>query len=459
MRKILVMLMAVVLFSSTALAGGIMTNTNQSASYVRLLARDASLGIDAVYFNPAGLTSFNNGFYLSLSNQTVMQNREITNENPLLNSSVYEGKVMAPLFPSVYAVYKYDRLAFSFGFNPVGGGGGAEYENGLPSFEAPVASLVPLLQPFGVTGYRNDIYFEGSSIFFAGQLGVSFALTDMISVFGGGRYVMANNTYNGYLKNIEVNTPIGWMKPGDYLRAIAPTLPPAQQPIVIGTASVLDSQTADAEVDAKQTGNGFTPVIGFSLIPSERFNIGIKYEFKTKLELENETAVDGTGMFPDGEKTRSDMPAMLSVGAGFRPVDGLNLTGGVHYYFDKDADYGRALPNEELMDNNYMEFALGAEYNITPELLFSIGYLRTQTGVNELYQNDLSHSLNTNSVGLGGMYSITPNLDINLGFLYTMYEDDEISINYGEGIGSHTESYARNNMVFAIGLDLKIPVR
>ncbi len=195
MSKIFVMLMAALLLSSVAFAGGIMTNTNQSASYTRMLARDASLGIDAVYFNPAGLTNFNNGFYLSLSNQTVIQNREITNENPLLNSSFYEGKVLAPLFPSIYAVYKYDRLAFSFGFNPVGGGGEAEYKRGLPSFETPIASLVPLLNgfipvenpedhPFPVTGYQNDIFFKGSSTFLAGQLGVSYAVTDIISVFG-----------------------------------------------------------------------------------------------------------------------------------------------------------------------------------------------------------------------------------------------------------------------------------
>jgi len=453
------MLMAAVLLSSAAYAGGIMTNTNQSASYVRMLARDASLGIDAVYFNPAGLTSFNNGFYLSLSNQTVMQNREITNENPLLKNSVYEGKVFAPLFPSVYAVYKYDKLAFSFGFNPVGGGGGAEYERGLPSFETPIASLVPLLSPFGVTDYRNDVFFEGSSIFFGAQLGVSYALTDMISVFGGGRYVMANNTYSGYLRNIEVSTPFGWMKPGDYLRAIAPGAPPAQQPVILGTAAVIDEQTADAEVDAKQSGSGFTPIIGFSFKPSDRFNVGIKYEFITKLELENETTVDGTGMFPDGAKTNNDMPAMLSVGAAFKATPKLNIAGGVHYFFDKSADYGKSLPNDQVIDDNYLEFALGFEYNLSPEFLVSLGYLRTQTGVNEKYQSDLSHSLNTNSIGLGGQYSITNNIALNLGFLYTMYEGDEITINYGTGIGEHKESYIRNNMVFALGIDFKIPVR
>jgi hypothetical protein len=60
---------------------------------------------------------------------------------------------------------------------------------------------------------------------------------------------------------------------------------------------------------------------------------------------------------------------------------------------------------------------------------------------------------------LGGRYSVTRNIDLNLGFLYTIYEGDEISINYGTGIGTHTESYKRTNMVFAFGLDFRIPVR
>ena len=144
MRKIFVMLMAVALFSSAAFAGGIMTNTNQSASYVRMPARGASLGIDAIYFNPAGLTQMKDGFYLSLNNQVISQKREINSTliSPFgFNDNDYNGTVSAPLFPGIYAAYKMNRFAFSFGFNPVGGGGGAEYENGLPSFEAPFSGL------------------------------------------------------------------------------------------------------------------------------------------------------------------------------------------------------------------------------------------------------------------------------------------------------------------------------
>ena len=56
-----------------------MTNTNQSARFTRMLCRDATLGIDAVYYNPAGLNRLEDGFYLSLNNQTIGQTYTIGN--------------------------------------------------------------------------------------------------------------------------------------------------------------------------------------------------------------------------------------------------------------------------------------------------------------------------------------------------------------------------------------------
>lgn len=451
MRKIFVLLIAAGI-SASLFAGGIMTNTNQSASYIRMLARDASLGIDAVYYNPAGLTSLSDGFHLSLNNQSIFQNRSIRNDFALLNQNEFKGSVSAPMFPSIYAAYKTGKLAFSFGFNPVGGGGGAVYEDGLPSFEANVAGLVPMLSGAGVTGYRNDIYFEGSSIFFGGQLGVSYEISEILSLYGGARYVMANNSYEGYLKDIEVNTPAGWMRPASYLRnVIAPLQTGMEQAVTLATADALDVATADVEVDAIQKANAIAPVLGVSIKPSEQFNIGIKYEFLTKLELENETNVDGTGMFPDGEKTRSDMPAMLSVGAAYQATPQLNLSGGIHYYFDKSADYGKSLPNDELIDNNYIELAFGLEYSVTSDLLVSGGYLRTQTGVKEAYHSDLSHSLSTNNFGLGGRYAINDMIAVNLGFLMSFYDEDSRS--YNIATIPVNETYNRDNMVLAIGLD------
>jgi long-chain fatty acid transport protein len=68
MRKLLTSI-ASMLITGSIIAGGLVTNTNQSASWVRLPARNASVGIDAAYFNPAGLMKLENGFHLSVSNQ------------------------------------------------------------------------------------------------------------------------------------------------------------------------------------------------------------------------------------------------------------------------------------------------------------------------------------------------------------------------------------------------------
>ncbi len=461
MRKLFVLLIAAGFSANMAYSGGIMTNTNQSASYIRMLARDASLGIDAVYYNPAGLTSLRNGFHLSLNNQTILQNRSIRNDLNLLNHNEFEGKVTAPLFPAVYAAYKAGNLAVSFGFNPVGGGGGAVYEDGLPSFEADVAGLVPMLEAYGVSGYRNDINFEGTSIFYGGQLGVSYAINEVLSFYGGARYVIANNSYEGYLRNIQVNTPAGWMRPGSYLRdVVAGMQSGTERDITLATADIIDAATADTEVDAVQKGSAITPVLGLSIRPSEQFNIGIKYEFITKLELENKTTVDGTDMFPDGAKTRSDMPAMLSIGAGYQATPQLNFSAGFHYYFDKSADYGKTIDgipvsNKDVIDNNFIELAFGLEYNITNSLLVSGGYLRTITGVNESYHSDLSHSLSTNNFGVGGKYAINDMISVNLGLLMSFYDEDSRNYIMQLEIGDFpvSEAYNRDNMVFAVGLD------
>jgi len=206
MRKILT-LIAGTLVTGTLIAGGLVTNTNQSASWVRLPSRNASIEADAVYYNPAGLMKMENGFHFAISNQTIFQTREITSDYSYLHSGSYEGSVKAPLFPSVAAAYKLDKFAVSFGFNPVGGGGGATYETGLPSFEMSIADLVPATYAngFGTTDYSADIFFEGSSIYFGYQANVSYKINDMISVAAGFRLVTAKNTYNGYLRDISIN--------------------------------------------------------------------------------------------------------------------------------------------------------------------------------------------------------------------------------------------------------------
>lgn len=537
MKKLLTIFSSA-LITGSLFAGGLVTNTNQSATWVRMPSRNASVETDAVYYNPAGLMKLNNGFHFSLNNQTVFQKRTIESTYPYLNSGTYEGKITAPFFPSIYAVYKLDKLAFSAGFIPVGGGGGATYEDGLPSFEMSQSDLVPALSAkLGATAYKMDVYFKGSSTFFGFQGGVSYKINDWISVAAGARYVSAKNAYEGFLRDVQVNTAAGWTDASTIMTGIAGqattaatstsaiitavpqaaglTLPQAEAATIIthtqrlalegaltgfGSPITVTIAQADAvfkgaakgygnkatilsdqEANAEQTGSGITPFFSINISPIENLNIAIKYELATKLELENKTTKDlTTGFlnedptkpitrFPNGAKIRSDMPAMLTIGAELKLSKFFKVCAGGNYYFDKTADYGHYvdltpqnstdyvvhIDNSEIIDNNGMSIQAGVEVALTEKLLASAGYVYANQGVNSMYQSDLTYGLATQTIGAGGAFLITDKIKINLGGSITIYKDDSKDVNHYLGNLNllPTETYKKSSLVLGLGLD------
>jgi long-chain fatty acid transport protein len=209
--KKLTFLAALFMLSSFAIANGLLTNTNQSAQFTRMMSRNASLEIDAVFFNPAGIVKLKDGWHFAVSNQTILQDKSVYCGFPLLNDGNYNGTVTVPAFPTAFAAFKKEKWAFSFGFGPNGGGGSAEFDRGLPSFEIPISKVVPGLAglsqispALSVTGYDADLYFTGSSVFWGFQLGAAYEINEMFSVFAGVRYMPAKNVYQGSIKNIQL---------------------------------------------------------------------------------------------------------------------------------------------------------------------------------------------------------------------------------------------------------------
>ncbi len=223
MKKFASILLGGLLLSGTVFAGGIVTNTNQSAAWARYYSRYAITEIDGVYFNPAGLSKLNDGFHFSINNQSIFQTQTISNDLSYLTYGPdYVGDVKAPIFPSIYGAFKTGKFTISVGFNPIGGGGGATFDTGLPSFE--LMSGVALLANLNENGiptsqYSSNTYFEGTSIYWGIQAGLTYEINDMFSVFAGARYVSAVNTYNGYLKDLSVNPVAPPINNGEMIRA------------------------------------------------------------------------------------------------------------------------------------------------------------------------------------------------------------------------------------------------
>ena len=73
MKKIVLSLIAFTMTSVSAIAGGILTNTNQSVLFLKNPARDAAIGLDGVYSNPAGVAFMPEGFHVAFNWQYAHQ--------------------------------------------------------------------------------------------------------------------------------------------------------------------------------------------------------------------------------------------------------------------------------------------------------------------------------------------------------------------------------------------------
>ncbi|WP_315582049.1 hypothetical protein [Prevotella jejuni] len=219
-------------------AGGLLTNTNQNIAFNRNFARVGAIGIDGVYFNPAGVAFLDQGFHLSLNFQNVYQTRQITSafsvpafantpyEYPFtLNggdktdgSKFYEGKASVPILPSFQVAYNKDKWSFQAGFGLTGGGGKASFNEGLPSIERQIAILPALInqqlptfstllgqQETPATSYSMQSYMSGHQYNFGLQLGVAYKINENLSVFGGARFNYIYNKYEGNITNISAD--------------------------------------------------------------------------------------------------------------------------------------------------------------------------------------------------------------------------------------------------------------
>ena len=82
MKKKVLLGASLLMATNLAFAGGLLTNTNQNASFLRNPSRNAVIAIDGVYSNPAGIAFLPEGFHLSLSWQGAWQKRQITSTAP-----------------------------------------------------------------------------------------------------------------------------------------------------------------------------------------------------------------------------------------------------------------------------------------------------------------------------------------------------------------------------------------
>ncbi len=474
--------------SGTALAGGILTNTNQNVAFLRNPARDGAIGIDGIYSNPAGVAFMDEGTHLSINWQAAWQTRTIETTNPVFTMSKdfngqpqrYEGKASAPFLPSVQAAYNKGKWSLQFNFSVTGGGGKCEFANGLGSFEGAVGQIAAGLNQFGVmaglpnpricNGYDCNSYMQGKQYYFGFTMGAAYKVTDNFSVYGGIRVLYGSATYKAKIDNIKVitdATPEG-VDFGQYYDQLKPYIDAAAQ--VSPAAKKLqavESYREGVNLQSDQSGVGFAPILGADL-KLDKFNFAVKYEFRTKMNMENKStvkeahAIDAVNVFRDGTSIREDQPSLLAFGVQYTPVECVRINAGYHHFYDKAAKKTYYKMNEagvstrydnknDMLANGTNEYLGGAEWDITKKLTASAGFQITRYGNTDEYINDISFVVDSWSYGLGVKYKVTDKIAINAAYFKTCYDDYTTAVD-ANGVQN---SFTRSNRVGAIGVDIK----
>ncbi len=442
MRKFSLIGIAMLIVSIPTFAGGLLTNTNQHAAFLRMLSRGATTEIDAALSNPAGLAFLpQDGFYAALSIQSAFQTRNIDASCEGLGlNKYYEGKASAPIIPSAFAAYKKGDWTISGFFGITGGGGKASFNDGLPMFDAMV---IGGLGSKGIPGnaYTLNSYMDGKQYIYSLQLGLTYKVTDWLSAFAGGRMNYFTGGYQGALNASSAT--------------ILPS--PAGGTLPVGTELI------GIDLDCSQTGWGFTPVIGLDA-KLGKLNIGVKYEFKANLNIENDTKANSLRMigapeseledYKHGVNTPNDIPSMLSVAAAYEFLPVLRASVEYHFYDDKSA--GMANGKQKFLTKGTNEYLAGIEWDIIKRLTLSGGVQFTDYGLSDDYQSDTSFSCDSYTLGFGAKVMLSERANLNVGYMWTTYEDyTKNSKNYnGTGL-SGTNVYSRTNKVFGVSLDYR----
>jgi len=409
---------------------------NMSAKWIRSNARNAALnGADIVNYNPAGLVKLNDGFHISLNNQTLFRNPQHSfTISPLIGEQSYEQDGADPFLPSLYFAFKKGKWALSSGVYVTGGGASADYPDGSINTNLMGYNFMAQTNATYNTGYTslNDQSLKASSYYMAIPLNLSYLITDKLSVSIGGRYIIANN-----------NTKAG----------------------MTFANSTVGAPDSPISIDYKNEARGFGGTIGVNYSASERLNLAIHYETKVKLEFE---AKDNKGtvktLIPDGTKSNRDLPAVLYTGASYKLTDKFTAALDFNYYFQKGADWGKtadpstgnSLETSSVAGNCY-HAALGLSYQLLPKLLVSIGgkYIHFDYSEQNLYYTQLGAyeavKYDNFNLGIGAGYSITEKIQIDLGIGRTFWKDKNIKSVLASGMPVDITNKA---YVIAVGVDI-----
>lgn len=415
MKKSLIILS--LLASANAFAGSIDYLAQQDAEYFAHPAMIAKIGVSGAYYNPAGTAFLEDGLYIQLNSQTLFKNYEMQTE---INKKLsHESDHPSAFVPSLQMVKKEGDRSYFLHAGAAAGGGTVKYKNGISAFEV-IGQEIEKGLPGSDVEYLNGSTVNGTSYYINTTFGVAQKITPKFSIAGGARLIYAMRELDGTAN----------------YKLYAGKVLPDKIPDVNKTGNVR------VDIDSERTGWGVGGVFGFHYQPTEKLNIGFKYETEVELNLDADGKVDTTSnntIFDKAgitngidqkleahsviaewlEDDRRNLPAMMALGISYELTDRITLLTSGNYYFIKDANRNGCYEN---YDNGY-EISVGVDYKLNDKWTLMAGYQYTDTGANERTYKDTDFALDADMYGLGVKYTPDETKEFIVSYAYVDYKN------------------------------------
>lgn len=416
MKKTL-MLMALVA-SVNAYGGSIDYLAQQDAEYFAHPSMIGKIGTSGAFYNPAGTVFMEDGTYFKVNAQTIFKDYTMNTDKGILSdgqNGIHNSDYPSPMVPSFQFVKKDGDRSYFAHAGIAAGGGTLKYDNGISAFEVIGNTINEVFKKAnGGAKYLGGTTVEGSSFYYNINLGMAQKLNEKFSVAGGIRLIYATRKLEG-TGNFELNTG------------------------ALGGGTI---HPINVTLDAEREAYGVGGVIGFNYKPTDRLNIGFKYETEVELDFEAKNGRNGlktTSNNPVGNNFAGqigetlekidvikewivdgnrNLPAMMALGISYDLTDRLTLLASGNYYFIEQANEDHAYDN---YTNGY-EASVGFDYKLNEKYTLMGGYQYTNTGANEGTYKDTDYALDAHMYCVGITYSPNETRKYTLSYGYVDYE-------------------------------------
>lgn len=412
--------------------------SNMSTEWIRTGNRNAATdSTDIVLYNPAGIMQMRDGIHINFGNQTLIRrpkhkyNLGITGVEDADRSHKQDANDY--LLPNLYCAYKKEDLGFFGGIYVPGGGATVDFPNGSINTKF-IGAMSTMLSPGVVASFEND-YLEASSIYLALEAGVAYKINEMVSTAFALRYIDASNE----------------VKAG-------------------ATLGLFDGSTMPAKLDYTTDADGIGFIIGFNIVPTEKINVGLRYESEVQLDFKTDLNRNdfnpAFGLADYNEKNRRDFPAMFGIGSEYKINDKLKAEADFNWYFQKDADWGKSSTGADLANLAGDCWSLGGtvSYQLNDKLMVSAGTIYTKfewDDIDDYYETiGAFEALYTDNwhLGAGFAYEVKENIKLNFALGRTIWDDATIDYVQATNNGMSAVEVDTENAttIIAFGIDISI---